>query len=349
MVKNKIVKTASLTFVFIFLIFPLLSISANATEYPNTDISNIELYPGGMPFGVKIQSKGLTVVKFTETEGNNASAAFLAGIKIGDVITKVNGKEINNASDFVNEVEYCKGKPVYVTVNRNNSELKFTVTPKYDKEAKCYKTGVWIKDSTSGIGTVTFINPENNAFGGLGHAISDSKTGKAIPVSRGMVLNVSINGVNKGKRGLAGELKGTFIPKKIGTLTKNCDCGVFGIICSNKIIPPEDKLKLCPSSDVKEGDAYIWCTLDENGPQKFNIKITEISKDISDTKNFKVKITDERLLELSGGIVQGMSGSPIIQNGRIVGAITHVLINDPTQGYGIFIENMLDSMPELLK
>ena len=350
MIKNKTIKTLSLVFVFIFLILPVLAGSASAT-YKDTkvDISKLELYPGGMPFGVKINSGGLTVVKFAETEGANTSPAFLAGIKIGDIITKINGKEIKNINDFINEINNSNGNSIDVTIIRNNKEYSFTITPKFSEKDKCFKTGIWVKDSTSGIGTVTFINPKNNSFGGLGHAISDSQSGKIIPVSRGMVLNVCINGVNRGKKGCAGELKGSFLPKKIGTLTKNSECGVFGIISCSTIDLPEDKLKVCPMGDVVEGDAYIWCTIDESGPQKFSVKIFDIVKNESQTKNFKVKVTDEKLLNEAGGIVQGMSGSPIIQNGRIIGAITHVLINDPTQGYGIFIENMLNSMPEILK
>ena len=157
-------------------------------------------------------------------------------------------------------------------------------------------------------------------------------------------MDVSINGVIKGQSGIAGELKGTFETKKIGTLLKNCECGVFGVLASNAISSPEGPMPICTKNEVCEGEAYIWCTLDENGPQKYTVQISNVDTSNSATKNFRIKITDEKLLLKSGGIVQGMSGSPIIQNGKLVGAVTHVLINDPTQGYGIFIENMLSSM-----
>lgn len=346
MQKKKItISVLSLFFTFIFLFVPCFNLVASATT---KDISQMELCPGGMPFGVKISSPGLTIVKFTATSGQNASSAYLAGMREGDIITHINGVRVNTIEDFIKEIDKAGANQISIVAVRNNKELNFSVKPKYSKDDGRYKTGIWVKDSTTGIGTVTFINPENNAFAGLGHAICDSSTGKIIPVSRGTVMDVSINGVIKGKSGAAGELKGAFLSKRIGTLTKNCATGVYGILSSN-LASTESKMKICPASEVKEGEAYILSTLDSGKAEKYKIKIYDIDKTNSCIKSFKVKVIDQNLIKKSGGIVQGMSGSPIIQNGRLVGAVTHVLINDPTQGYGIFIENMINEMPQILK
>ena len=330
-----------------FILFvPWFTVPSFALETSN--YTNIELYPGGMAFGVKISSPGLTIVKFSSKRGNDASSAYVAGLREGDIITKINGTRVNSVGEFVNEVDKSGGNTINITALRNNKEMSFNVKPKYSCEDGKFKTGIWAKDSTTGIGTITFINPENNAFGGLGHAICDSASGRIIPVAKGVVLDVNINGVIKGAVGNAGELKGSFLNKRIGILNKNCSCGVFGVL-SEKITPVDSKMKICPKDTLKEGEAYIWCTLGADGPKKYKVKIFDIDYSNSSVKNFKIKIVDPKLLKLSGGIVQGMSGSPIIQNNRLVGAITHVLINDPTTGYGIFIENMLNSMPALLK
>ena len=346
MQKNKFkISFVSFLFAFVFLFVPCFTLITSATA---TSISELELYPGGMPFGVKISSPGLTIVKFTSTTGQNASSAFLAGMREGDIITHINGVKVTTIEDFIKEIDKAGANQINIIALRNNKEISFSVKPKYSRDDGRYKTGIWVKDSTTGIGTVTFINPENNAFAGLGHAICDSNNGKIIPVSRGTVMDVLINGVVKGKSGSAGELKGAFLSKRIGTLTKNCQTGVYGML-SSKITPNTDKMKVCPISEVKDGDAYILSTLDSGDAEKYKIKIFDIDKSNSSVKSFKVKVTDPALIKKSGGIVQGMSGSPVIQNGRIVGAITHVLINDPTQGYGIFIENMLNEMPQILK
>ena len=344
--KNRkiILSLFSVILVTILLCLPILA----QTENINSD-NEIRLYPGGMAFGAKIVSNGLTVVKFSETQGKNASSAYIAGIREGDIITKINDKNITNIEDFVKEINSSNGKELNFTVTRSGKALNFKVIPKYCTDDGKYKTGIWVKDSTSGIGTITFIVPETNAFGGLGHAICDSATGNPVNLTRGSVLDVSINGVVKGRVGAAGELKGSFKNNKIGTLTKNSYAGVFGLLSKDTYSPPEEAMKICPKEELKAGDAYIWCTFDSDKPQKYKIEISNIDYSNSNVKNFKVKVTDPSLLEKSGGIVQGMSGSPIIQNGKIVGAVTHVLINDPTQGYGIFIENMLNEMPEILK
>ena len=309
----------------------------------STDISSLRLYPGGMPFGVKIISKGLCVVGFSENEGKNTSVAFSAGVRLGDIIIKANAKDINSIEDYTQELNKNGDKPLTLTVKRGSSTLEFTFVPQYVKDECSYKSGLWLKDSTSGIGTVTFVDPHTGAFGGLGHGICDINTGNLVPLSKGLIMDVTVNGVIKGKIGSAGELKGSFNPKKIGRLTKNSSCGVFGLISLNNDSFPEGPLPVATKNEVKAGDAYIWCTLSDSKPCRYKVQLSDIDVSCTGVKNFRVKIVDPSLLEKTGGIVQGMSGSPIIQNGKLVGAVTHVLINDPTTGYGIFIENMLNA------
>ena len=321
----------------------ILSMCCFATDYVyntanNKDLTELELFVGGMPFGVKIQSIGLQIIKFDESN----SPAQKAGLKLGDIIIKVNEKSIKTIEDYAKEIEKAGNKPTSITILRNNSELNYKITPIYSENEGKYKTGIWVKDSTSGIGTITYINSKNE-FGGLGHGICDGNNGNIIPISKGTVLDVKINGALKGQIGKPGELKGTFNAKKIGALFDNTPQGVFGIL-TTQCKSPENKMKICPKDDIQEGSAYIWCTLDNDYPQKYSIEISNIDLSNNNTKNFKIKVTDKRLLEKTGGIVQGMSGSPIIQNGKLVGAVTHVLINNPTEGYGIFIENMLSAM-----
>lgn len=361
MKKSKIIISTFLIFILVFLLcIPTYAsgyteaLTYNGRSYKSessvgniNQIKNKQVYVGGMPFGVRILSKGLRVVGFSESDGTNNSAAYESGIRLGDVITKINNVEISTIEDFALKMNENGSKPVTLTVERDNSQLEFTFTPKYYKEDNSFKSGLWLRDSTSGIGTVTFIDPETGIFGGLGHGICDSSTGSLVPLSKGIIMDVTINGVNKGKVGSAGELKGCFNVKRMGSLLKNTNAGVFGIITSNKVTSPEEKMNLGTKEELKEGDAYIWCTLADGVPKKYAVKISDIDTSCSSVKNFRVKVVDPVLLSKTGGIVQGMSGSPIIQNGKLVGAVTHVLINDPTSGYGIFIENMLNQIKDL--
>lgn len=205
------------------------------------------------------------------------------------------------------------------------------------------------RDSTAGIGTVTYIIPETGAFAGLGHGIYDIDTGKLVPLRRGTVNDVIISGIKKGRAGAPGELQGYFGSEKLGTLMYNYDCGVYGVFsdipdCTKDTEP----MPIGLSSDITEGDAEILCTLDDSGIKRYTVKIAQISRDDSSTKNFIIEVTDQELINLTGGIIQGMSGSPVIQNGKLVGAVTHVMIGEPTRGYGIFIENMLRGSDGLL-
>lgn len=338
--QNKVkLRTLSVVLLAILLFVPTFSITTYARDIKNLD--EIELCTGGMPFGVKISSPGLTVVKFSATKGKNASSAYLAGLREGDIITHVNGVRVTNIETFIKEIDKAGANTIKLVAQRNGKELTFNVKPKYSRDDGRYKTGIFIKDSTAGIGTVTFIDPETGSFGGLGHAISDTSSGKPTEFTQGAIMDVKINGVVKGTVGTPGELKGAFSSKRTGKLLKNCNAGVFGVLSNDSSYKTSEKLKICPKNEIKEGEAYIKCTLNSGGIGTYKVKIYDIDTSNSGVKNFKIKVVDKKLLELAGGIVQGMSGSPVIQNGKLVGAVTHVLINDPTTGYGIFIENML--------
>ncbi len=301
------------------------------------------LYPGGMPFGVKFYTDGLVIVGFTDVpcEGGVSKPAYDAGLRINDIITKVNGTDIRNSNDFLG---FMTGDPLEITYERGGVEENVVFTPVKSTADGKFKTGMWIRDTTAGIGTVTYIIPETGEFGGLGHGICDPASGELVNMVRGTVIDVAISGISKGVCGTPGELKGYFKSEKTGVLIGNTKCGVFGVfgaIPFDKI--PQPALPAADKTEVKEGTAWIWSTLDDNEVEKYEIEIVGIDFDSTDCRNFEIEVVDAALIEKTGGIVQGMSGSPIIQDGKLVGAVTHVLINDPCRGYGIFIENMLDA------
>ena len=314
-----------------------------------TDYSGLRVHVGGMPFGVKFTTEGVLVVGFCDADGNRKPDApsFSAGLRLHDMIVKVNGEAVGDAETLSQTVEQSGGKALRITYVRDGKTYQTSLRPLRSRQDGKYKTGLLVRDSGAGIGTVTFILPESLAFGGLGHGISDAETGQLIPIQRGSVVGVNINGVVKGLVGTPGEVKGYFSSGKLGTLLCNDECGVFGVYAS---LPQNVSKQTTPiglRSELKEGKAHILCTLNGTQAQQYEVEISAINRNATGNKCFTVKVTDEDLLALSGGIVQGMSGSPIIQNGKLVGAVTHVLINDPTTGYGIFIENMLGQMGDL--
>ena len=308
-----------------------------------SELKNMKLYPGGIPFGVKFMTEGILVVGFCDiTSGNKKiNPSGEAGLRTGDRIISVNGKELLSAEELTKTVEQSQGKTLSIVYLREGSRYTTSLTPAYCKNEKCYKTGIYVKDNGAGIGTVTYIDPKTLSFAGLGHGICEGESGSLVPIQRGSVVDVTINGAIKGQKGTPGEVKGSFKAGKTGTLLKNTSCGVYGVYANLPKGLPSEPLSLCLRNQLKEGKAYIWCTLDSGGAQKYEIEISNIDRNAAEGKCFTVKVTDPALLAKTGGIVQGMSGSPIIQDGKLVGAVTHVLINDPTTGYGIFIENML--------
>jgi stage IV sporulation protein B len=294
------------------------------------------LIPGGMTFGVRFFTDGVLVVGFAE-KGN--SPAYAAGLRIGDVVLKVDGKELRGAEDLTDAIEKSGGRTVELYCRRDKADFTVKITPRADEKGK-YKAGMWVRDGGAGIGTVTYIDPATGTFGGLGHGICDADTGKPLPLGRGVVLGVNISGITKGSVGAPGEIKGYFESSKLGAVIKNTDCGVFGIYSE---IPKTSygAMPIASAKEVKEGAAKILCTLDSGQMHEYSVELYSIDRSASGGRCFSVKVTDADLLAITGGIVQGMSGSPIIQNGKLVGAVTHVLVSDPTAGYGIFIENML--------
>ena len=313
-------------------------------------LRDLMLCPGGMPFGVKFYTDGVMVVGFCDIDTGRGSVnpAARAGLRAKDIILKINGEEIKGAADMTERIEASGGKPLHLTYRRGGKELETTLTPVLSAAEGQYKTGIWVRDSGAGIGTVTFLFPDSGAFAGLGHGICDADTGALVGMRKGAVSDVTISSVVKGAAGAPGELKGHFNPGRSGALLGNSTCGVWGVF-SELPETPYEPMPIGLRDDIREGDAYILCTASGNGIQKYDIRISNIKRDAKGSKCFTVTVTDPDLLALTGGIVQGMSGSPIIQDGKLVGAVTHVLINDPTTGYGIFLENMLANMPVLAR
>ncbi|MBQ8895760.1 MAG: SpoIVB peptidase [Clostridia bacterium] len=335
-------KTKSVSSVFLALLL-VLSLSGGLNAAAATD--NIgELIPGGMAFGVKFFTDGAVVLGTTgvETASGVVSPAKDAGLKSGDIIVRAGGKEFETANELISLISGSGGKPISIAYLRDGKEDTVTVTPARDTANGSYRIGVLVRDSTAGIGTVTFIDPETLDFGGLGHGIYDNETGTLLPLSRGAVVEVEITDVVKSERNSPGELRGKFGRVLVGELWDNTEQGVFGRLSE---IPDTayEPLPVAARGELAEGEATILTTLADGNIGEYRIEIEHIYSASGTTKNFLIKVTDERLIDQAGGIVQGMSGSPIIQNGKLVGAVTHVLIDDPLHGYGICIENMLGS------
>ncbi|MDU1337964.1 MAG: SpoIVB peptidase [Clostridium butyricum] len=310
-------------------------------------IKDLELYPGGVPIGVRVSSEGVLVVGYSDIEINNEkeeSPGKVGGLEIGDVILKINGIEMHNSRDLVKAIKQSEKDSIKVDILRHGENITKIVTLKKENN-KDYKIGLWIRDSTAGVGTMTFYDDTSKKFGALGHPITDSDTNEPFLIKDGNVIESSIISIRKGEKGSPGELKGIFINESnpTGEIDKNTQSGIFGQLNSN-ILQKSDikRLKVGFRDEIVPGKAKIITTIDENGPQEYEIEIEKLlNQNVASSKSMVIKVTDPRLLEKTGGIVQGMSGSPIIQNNKIVGAVTHVLINKPDTGYGIYIEWML--------
>ena len=291
-----------------------------------------ELYliPSGDVFGIRIKEEFVTVNKAQEG----------SALKRGDKIISVNGIEIKAPDDVTSALATCRGGAVKIEILRGGEKMTLTVIPKYEDGS--YKLGVTLRGSACGIGTVTFVEPKSKVFGGLGHGVCDAESGNLVSIESGEAVGVVLGSLNRGEVGKPGELSGILSKKRIGSIENNNECGVFGVL-ENYNTEAATPIPVAAKSEVKVGEAEIISTVKNGKKAKYKIEITEIDISSTGSKSFKIKVTDPSLIAITGGIVRGMSGSPIIQNGKLIGAVTHVMVADPTEGYGIFIENMLNA------
>ncbi|MBQ8658572.1 MAG: PDZ domain-containing protein [Clostridia bacterium] len=311
-------------------------VSASAQEHI------YEVYVGGMPAGFTLSAGGAQIIGVCEvmTEAGPVSPASKAGIRAGDIIFKVAGIEVNSVGELNEILNKNKEKETDFSVKRGEEELSFRFAPVKDKTSERYKIGVLVRDNVSGIGTVTYINKENGRFGSLGHSVVGEDK-REMKIAGGKVYGCSIVGIAKGVRGRAGELRGMFLSDiSLGTAEKLCDSGIYGYVSENYDLTNLIEAK-ADSGEVKPGKAYVYSTVNGICPKKYSIEIVKVDKNNRSNKNYVIKITDDELIDETGGIVQGMSGSPILQEGKLVGAVTHVFLNDPTRGYGIDIKKMI--------
>ncbi|HHW48445.1 MAG TPA: SpoIVB peptidase [Clostridiaceae bacterium] len=311
-------------------------------------IQNRRIMACGNTIGVKLEIDGILVIGISDVETVDRKRVIPArdsGIRPGDSILSVNGKKINSINELIQLINESKGNPIKLGYRRGNDYYESEIQPVKAVDDDKYHIGLWVRETTAGIGTLTFYDPGTGFFGALGHGITDIDTGMLIPVKRGEILECSIIGIRKSTAGNPGELKGIFIEdkNKLGNVKLNSKFGIYGVL--NKEMYEKVSYELYPiglRSQVKEGPAVILANIDGNEIEEYSIEIQKVSKQsLNGSKGMIIKITDERLINKTGGIVQGMSGSPIIQDGKLIGAVTHVLVNDPTRGYGIFIEGML--------
>lgn len=324
-------------------------------------VPDLRVIPGGQTIGVKVKSAGILVVGHHQVAGNKGSNGMkqspgeAAGLKLGDLIVKINGISINEVQKVaeLSEKAGTNKQPLNITYKRDGHLAETKLTPIFDAEDKAWRLGLYIRDSAAGVGTLTFYAPDQGVYGALGHVITDMDTQTPIEVGEGQILQSSVTSINKSQSGEPGEKRAHFVKegKILGSVERNTPFGIFGKMNETPTHSYNDNsVPVSFAEDVKEGPAQILTVIEAQKVERFDIEIVHVSKQSGPaTKGMVIKVTDKRLLSKTGGIVQGMSGSPIIQNGKLVGAVTHVFVNDPASGYGCFIEWMLQDAGILLK
>lgn len=313
-------------------------------------MSPMSLIPGGQSIGVTLQTKGVMVVgqaPVVDKNGKNSFPAKDAGIQVGDILLKIENQDVKTDQEVSNAIDAAGKQKGTATVLFKHQEqmVEKVVTPIYCVETGRYRMGLFVRDEAAGVGTLSFINPANNLYGALGHVITDADTNQKIEVYNGKVIASTIYAIEKGKRGHPGEKIGSFVPNSSfsGTIEKNTMTGIFGKM-NGQVENPyfREAIPVGWESEVKVGPAKIYTVIKGEKIEEFTVNIDRVMHNRTDSKNMIIRVTDPRLLEVTGGIIQGMSGSPIVQDGKLIGAVTHVFVNDAQRGYGVFIQNMIN-------
>ena len=327
---------------------PAAAAGEGASDTPAQTVElrpGMEVIPMGRAVGIKLFSDGVLVVGLSgvETENGSAAPGKDCGLKAGDIITHINGSEVDTIEQVQKVLSEQGEQTLTIQAQRSSRHLQLTAQAVENKQG-VPQLGVWLRDSMAGIGTMTFYDPDSGAFGALGHGVNDTDTATLIPLEEGSIMPAEVSEVKKGLSGEPGELHGRFdLTKDLGTLSANTTRGIFGTAQGMELPEGAQAMKIAARSEVKVGKAAILSNVRGDRVELFDVELVMVDRDSDGNRNMLLKVTDPELLELTGGIVQGMSGSPIIQDGKLVGAVTHVLVNDPTRGYGIFIENMLNA------
>ena len=329
--------------VWSFLGVPLKKVTVEVAE-------DKRLIPGGMALGVAMRTEGVLIVGLSDAAEGVESPAKAAGLQAGDVIRSVAGSAVTTAEELTQALHKAGPKPIAIAYQREGQNRTALLTPYEDTATGAVRLGAWVRDSTAGVGTLSFYDPDTGRYAALGHAITDGDTGAVLTVSEGKILRADVVAVQKGQKGAPGELKGSFLPdaQVLGDIRRNTVLGVYGALekpVTSALYP--QGLPIGLRSGVHTGAASILSTVDGGGVQEYAIEITRVNPQSAPApKSMVIRVTDERLLAATGGIVQGMSGSPILQDGRIIGAVTHVFVSDPTQGYGLYVDWMLQESNE---
>lgn len=312
----------------------------NSEKDTRANIKDMDIALGGEAVGIKLLATGVLVMGVDRQDTD---------LLVGDIILSINDMKVESNSQVADILKKSTGDTLKLEISRNNSTFETNISPEKDSVTGEYKLGLWVKDSSAGVGTMTFYDKNTLRFASLGHGVTETKENYILPITSGGITKTLIYSIKRGEVKDAGELKGTLSNNVLGDIRFNSENGIYGNLADseNDTIKNKESIQILTKSKIKEGKASIFCTLDDNQVHEYEINIDKVLLTSIGNKNMIIKITDENLIKKTGGIVQGMSGSPIVQDGKLVGAITHVFLNDPTRGYGVFIENMIEDMSKM--